>query len=54
MTREQAIEQLIEQQANDDPEVNHYKADVIICELLRSLGYDDVVDEWEAIERWYA
>lgn len=54
MTREEAIEKLIDQQANDDTESAHSRADEVLCELLVSIGYADVVKEWERVDKWYA
>lgn len=54
MTREQAIAELKNCQEPGDTEAAHSVADEILCKLLRSLGYRDVVDEWEKVEKWYA
>jgi hypothetical protein len=54
MTREQAIEELKEWQACGDLEIAHGRADKVLCELLKALGCQDVVDEWEKVEKWYA
>lgn len=54
MTREEAIAALKLEQQNRDREVAHAKADDVLCELLRSLGYGDVVDEFEEVGKWYA
>ena len=38
-----------------DPEGAHGRADKILCELLRELGYGDtVVAAFERVEKWYA
>lgn len=37
-----------------DQELGHLEADEILCDLLRGLGYDAVVDEWKKIKKWYA
>jgi hypothetical protein len=37
-----------------DTEVAHSRADEILCELLRSLGYDRTVNAWDAVDKWYA
>jgi hypothetical protein len=34
--------------------VDHSSADKVLCQLLRSLGYDEVVNEYELIDKWYA
>lgn len=54
MTREEAMTKLKLEQASGDIEVAHCNADGVLCELLKSLGYDDVVAEWEKIDKWYA
>ena len=60
MTREQAIlelrtiQRLAEPFGACDPEIEHRKADAILCELLTAIGYDDVVREYEQINKWYA
>lgn len=56
MTRKQAIERLREAQkvGARDPETGHGDADDVLCELLKAMGYGDVVDEWEKVEKWYA
>ena len=54
MSREDAIEQLKQAQANGDTEVAHAMADDVLCELLGELGYGDVVEEWAKVDKWYA
>lgn len=54
ITREDAIEELIKQQNNEDIEVAHLTADNILCRLLESLGYSDVIREYDKVEKWYA
>ena len=54
MTREEAIEKLKDEQKNDDIEMAHVRADDVLCDLLRSLGYGDVVEEYEKVEKWYS
>lgn len=54
MTREEAITKLKELQKGYDTESDHVDADDVICELLKSLGYEDVVKEYDAIGKWYA
>lgn len=49
-----AIEALKQVQKNTDPESAHPKADEVLCDLLNSLGYADVVAEYENVRRWYA
>ena len=40
MTREEAIKEL---KSTIDPEYDHCHADGVLCDLLISLGYEDVV-----------
>lgn len=54
MTRDEALQELEKLQNSGDPEIAHSEADDILCNLLESLGYGDVVAKWETIERWYA
>jgi hypothetical protein len=54
MTREQAIEKLVECQQNRDTENAHLDADKVLCEMLISLGFKDVVNAWEPVHKWYA
>jgi hypothetical protein len=37
-----------------DIESDHLESDEIICELLRSLGHEDIATAFESIEKWYA
>ncbi len=53
MDKQEAIAKLKEQQGNYNQEDAHVEADDILCGLLNTLGYDDVVKEYEAIEKWY-
>jgi hypothetical protein len=54
MTREEAIETLKTLAKDLDGEVAHKEADVVLCQLLFTLGYGDVVDEYHRIYKWYA
>ena len=37
-----------------DAETAHRNGDDILCDLLRELGFNDIVDEFELIRKWYA
>lgn len=39
---------------DDDTETAHIKADDILCELLKDLGFNDLVDEYNNISKWYS
>jgi hypothetical protein len=54
MTREEAIQRLKDEQENGDTEIAHINADDVLCDLLESLGYGDVVGEYEKINKWHA
>lgn len=57
MTKDEAIAKLkvcVEHSKRRDAEGPHAEADGILCELLRALGYGEVVDVWEDVNKWYA
>jgi hypothetical protein len=54
MTREEAIRKLRLAQDNPDTEEAHQHADYVLCELLLALGYKDVIEEYDAVRKWYA
>jgi hypothetical protein len=54
ITREEALNKLNELQGCGDPEATHSVADTVLCDLLESLGYSDVVEKWKTVEKWYA
>ena len=55
MSKEEAIAQLLEcQSANAAASGEQFAADRILCQFLISLGYADVVAEYEKVEKWYA
>lgn len=37
-----------------DTEEGHYEADSVLCSLLAELGFDDVVEQYAKIPKWYA
>lgn len=37
-----------------DIECAHIEADDLLCEILLDLGYDKIVEAYEAIDKWYA
>ena len=41
-------------QSEDDPEQTHQQAAAILCDLLRKLGFEDVVDVYNEGEKWYS
>jgi hypothetical protein len=53
MTPTEAIDQLREIQEINALKVGHRLADDILCRLLQSLGYADVVAEYNKVGKWY-
>lgn len=45
---------LRECQESNDQEMAHIDADDVLCQLLQDLGYNDVVEEYDRIGKWYA
>ena len=39
---------------NRDVEGTHIEADKILCEVLKTLGQGELVEEFEKLEKWYA
>lgn len=54
MNREEAIKKLVEIQEWHDTELAHIAADNVLCDLLVSLGCEQVVTEFNKIDMWYA
>ena len=50
----EAIEILKRLQNETDIEMAHVEADDVLTDLLTSLGYQDVVDAYEEVPKWYA
>ena len=41
-------------QDNCDVESAHADADTVLCDLLKALGYEKIVEEYDKVEKWYA
>lgn len=54
MNRDEALSLLAKARENGDTEAAHGDADQVLCDLLTSLGYEDVVSAWRAVNKWYA
>lgn len=39
---------------DNDTEMAHILADELMCKLLRELGYDEGVDIFEQMDKWYS
>lgn len=51
---ERAVAALKQLQGQGDPESSHSMADKVLCDLLLELNFDDVVEEWQKVDKWYA
>jgi len=51
---QEAIIYLKENCYSIDTEANHIEADNTLCDVLRILGYTDLVSEYDKINKWYA
>ena len=54
MTREEFKNKMQAIADKRDAEEGHIEADDLMCELLRDLGYDEGVEIFEIMNRWYA
>ena len=62
MTKEEALAKLREIKAGESisdsdyssPELAHFEADEVLCQLLKSLGCADVVEAFRDVFKWYA
>jgi uncharacterized transporter YbjL len=54
MTRDKALIKLKKLQKNEDIESAHCGADNVLCDLLKTLGFEDVVQEYYKVEKWYS
>ena len=37
-----------------DEEEDHGECDRILCDMLNALGYNDLTDAWDNVEKWYS
>ena len=52
--KEEILKKLIELENNTDFEVAHSEADDLLCEFLKSLGHNDIVEAYGKVGKWYA
>lgn len=45
---------MLQEVENPDVEGAHANADDILCDTLRELGFGELVDVYEKVEKWYA
>lgn len=48
-----AVEELRFIKRYGDTEREHIAADKVLCDLLKTLGCEEVVKEWETVDKWY-
>jgi hypothetical protein len=51
---EDAIKKLEKLTENSDYEVAHIEADDVLCTVLRTMGYNTLVDTYDRVGKWYA
>ena len=54
MTRDKALIKLRKLQKNENIELAHCGADHVLCDLLGTLAFNDVVQEYHKIKKWYS
>ena len=56
-SHEQLLKEYADKMANvpsGDTEQDHRDADYLLCELLGKLGFNEVVEKYELVRKWYA
>ena len=48
------LKKIIEECNSGDKELDHLRADDVLCDLLDALGYNEIVTEFKKLEKWYA
>lgn len=48
------MSELTEATANGDTEAAHMDADNALMEFVRALGFDDVAEAYDKVNKWYA
>lgn len=54
MEEKEVLEKLQECVDNKDPEGAHADADEILCKFLLALGYQEIVEKYNQVYKWYA
>lgn len=50
----ESIHKMIEISSDDDEESAHVNADNLLCEVLRKLGFGELVNVYERVHKWYS
>lgn len=48
------LERLKELEDSGDPEYAHEEADNILCDILKYLGFEEIVEAYHKVPKWYA
>jgi len=51
---ERVLQELRELKTGGDTELGHSRADELLCEMLTTLGYEQIVAAWHEVDKWYA
>lgn len=51
--REEAIRRLKANQGRGDMEAAHVDSDDVLLDVLSVLGYDDIIQEYNKVAKWY-
>lgn len=54
MEKQDYIDKMIALQGNDDIASIHGEADDILCQFLIDLGHNDLVEEYNKVDKWYS
>jgi hypothetical protein len=41
-------------ETDEDIQASHEEADKILCDILNKMGFEDIVEAWERIDKYYA
>jgi hypothetical protein len=52
--KEKYLQKMKDVAKNHDAEVAHCDADDLLCELLKDLGYEEIIEAFESVDKWYA
>lgn len=53
LSDEEFVERMKARCFTGDEEEDHWNADIILCDFLRLLGYDELVDVYESVSKFY-
>lgn len=53
-SKEDVILDLLKSLNSSDIETDYEKADTLLCDLLTHLGYEEHVEAWKEVKKWYA